>query len=120
LDQTGGSFPSEESRRCRFILGSSNERSQSFGPIITGRKPVAVDPPPAPRPVGTREVCLEGNNAWAFAAGDWLKHREAAKAHASACASIKSLVEVDVSRAFGHGVEAKRSKSGAITIRELA
>jgi predicted phage-related endonuclease len=88
--------------------------------VITGREPVAVDPPPAPRPAGTREVCLEGNNAWAFAAGDWLKHREAAKAHASACASIKSLVEVDVSRAFGHGVEAKRSKSGAITIRELA
>jgi len=25
-----------------------------------------------------------------------------------------------VSRAFGHGIEAKRSKSGAISIRELA
>ena len=44
----------------------------------------------------------------------------AAKVHALACASIKSLVEEDVTRAFGHGIEAKRSKSGAITIRELA
>ena len=47
-------------------------------------------------------------------------NRDAAKVHASAVTSIKSLVEEDVARAFGHGIEAKRSKSGAITIRELA
>jgi len=34
--------------------------------------------------------------------------------------SNKGLVEDDVGRAFGHGIEAKRSKSGAITIREKA
>jgi len=88
--------------------------------VQTGREPVPVTPPPPPRPIGTREVCLEGNNAWASAAVDWLQNREAAKAHAFAVASIKSLVEADVARAFGHGIEAKRSKSGAITIRELA
>jgi hypothetical protein len=88
--------------------------------VLTGSEPVAVEPPPPPRPIGIREVCLEGNNAWASAAFDWLEHRDAAKIHASACASIKSLVEADVSRAFGHGIEAKRSKSGAITIREFA
>ncbi len=32
---------------------------------------------------------------------------------------IKAMVEDDVARAFGHGIEAKLSKSGAITIREL-
>jgi predicted phage-related endonuclease len=88
--------------------------------VLTGEEPVPAKPPPPPRPIGTREVCLEGNNSWASAAFDWLKHRDAAKAHACACASIKSLVEEDVSRAFGHGIEAKRSKSGAITIKELA
>ena len=88
--------------------------------VLSGKEPVAVEPPPPPRPIGTREVCLEGNNAWASAAFDWLKHREAAKIHASACTSIKGLVEENVSRAFGHGIEAKRSKSGAITIREFA
>ena len=88
--------------------------------VLTGREPVAVDPPPAPRPIGTREVCLEGNNSWASAAFDWLKHKDAAKIHATACATIKAQIEHDVSRAFGHGIEAKRSKSGAITIRELA
>jgi len=87
--------------------------------VLTGEEPVAVELPSAPRPVGTREVCLERNNEWASAALDWLKHREAAKTHPTACHSIKALVEEDVTRAFGHGIEAKRSKSGAITIREL-
>jgi hypothetical protein len=66
-----------------------------------------------------REICLEGNNYWASAAVDWLENRQAAKIHASATALIKGLVEEDVARAFGHGIEAKRSKSGAISIREL-
>jgi predicted phage-related endonuclease len=87
--------------------------------VVTGREPIALPPPPAPRPIGTRELCLEGNNAWASAAVDWLSHRDAAKAHGCATTVIKSLVEQDVCRAFGHGIEAKRSKSGAITIREL-
>ena len=51
---------------------------------------------------------------------DWLNNRNAAKTHSAACATLKELVEPDVARAFGHGIEAKRSKVGAITIRELA
>jgi predicted phage-related endonuclease len=97
------------------------EAEQHFWDCVqTGEEPVIVDPPAAPRPIGTREICLEGNNAWASAAHDWLEHRQAAKIHGSATGLIKSLVEQDVGRAFGHGIEAKRSKSGAITIRELA
>jgi predicted phage-related endonuclease len=88
--------------------------------VVSGEEPNAVEPPPPPRPIGTREVCFEGNNAWASAALDWLTHRDAAKIHAAACAAIKAQVEEDVARAFGHGIEAKRSKSGAITIKELA
>ena len=87
--------------------------------VMSGREPVPALPPPTPRPVGTREVCLEGNNAWASAAHDWLRHRHAAKAHASAVTLIKSLIDEDVGRAFGHGIEAKRSRSGAITIHEF-
>jgi predicted phage-related endonuclease len=97
------------------------EAEQAFWDcVLTGEEPVAAEAPPSPRPIGTREVSLQGNNVWASAAADWLKHRDAAKLHASASASIKDLVEGDVARAFGHGIEAKRSKSGAITIRELA
>ena len=87
--------------------------------VLSGEEPVAVEPPPPSKPIGTREVCLDGSNAWASAAHDWLTNRDAAKVHANACTSIKALVEEDVSRAFGHGIEAKRSKSGAISIREL-
>lgn len=87
--------------------------------VQTGREPVPALAPAPPRPIGVREVCLDGNNSWAAAAADWLQHREAAKRHASACSQLKELVEPDVGRAFGHGVEAKRSKAGAITIREL-
>ena len=88
--------------------------------VHSGREPVPVAPPLPPRPIGIREICLEGNNAWADSAETWLAHREAAKKHASACKTIKELVEPDVARAFGHGIEAKRSKAGAISIKELA
>lgn len=88
--------------------------------VQTGKEPVPAPVPALPRPIGVREVCLEGSNAWAVAAVDWLEYRVAAKTHAAACTSIKSLVEDDVARAFGHGIEAKRSKAGALTIRELA
>ena len=88
--------------------------------VQTGREPVPASPPFPPKPIGVREVCLDGNNAWASAAVEWLTHRQAARAHAAACTTLKDLVEPDVARAFGHGIEAKRSKAGAITIRGMA
>jgi hypothetical protein len=87
--------------------------------VQSGTVPVAPPVPLPPKPIGVREVCLEGSNSWASAAVDWLEHRDAAKRHAAACGTIKGLVEPDVARAFGHGIEAKRSKSGALSIREL-
>lgn len=88
--------------------------------VHSGREPVAAVPPLPPRPTGIREICLEGNNAWADSTQTWLANRDAAKKHANASKQIKDMVEPDVARAFGHGVEAKRSKAGAISIRELA
>jgi predicted phage-related endonuclease len=87
--------------------------------VQNGEPPVAIPPPAAAKPVGVREVCLEGNNAWAAAAADWLKHKDAARRHADAVVSLKGMVEEDASRAFGHGVEARRSKAGALSIREM-
>jgi predicted phage-related endonuclease len=88
--------------------------------VQSGDAPAALPAPPPPKPIGVREVCLEGSNAWAASAADWLAHRDAARKHQAAITSLKELVEDDVARAFGHGIEAKRSKAGAITIRELA
>ncbi|MGX7953629.1 YqaJ viral recombinase family protein [Tsuneonella sp. HG249] len=87
--------------------------------VHSGTPPTALPPPPAPRPIGVREVCLEGSNEWAAAAADWLANREAARKHQAATVSLKELVEPDVARAFGHGIEARRSKAGALTIKEL-
>jgi len=87
--------------------------------VTSGKEPVPAPIPAPPRPVGVREVCLEGNNAWAAAAADWLANRAAARTHAAATKAIKELVEADVARAFGHGIEAKRSRSGALSIKEL-
>lgn len=87
--------------------------------VQSGEAPAVLAPPPPPKPVGVREVSLEGSNAWAAAAADWLKHHDAARQHQAAVASLKELVEPDVARAFGHRIEARRSKAGALTIREL-
>ena len=88
--------------------------------VRTGEPPVALPPPPPPKPVAVRELCLEGNNAWASAAVDWVKHADAARKHAQAVKELKALVDDDVARAYGHGIEARRSKAGAISIREIA
>ena len=102
-----------------YQLELAEAEAEFWDCVITSRAPVAAPVPAPPRPVGVREVCLQGNNAWAAAAADWLGNREAAKAHASAIKTLKELVEEDVARAFGHGIEAKRSRSGALSIREL-
>ena len=103
-----------------YQLDLLEAEEQFWACVLSGREPVAAPVPPPPKPVGIREVCLEGNNAWAAAAVDWLENREAARLHVSAAKTIKELVEQDVARAYGHGIEAKRSRSGAITIRELS
>jgi hypothetical protein len=87
--------------------------------VVTGIPPVAVAPPAPPRPVGVREISFEGSNIWAAAADDWRRYRDAARLHSSAAVTLKSLVEENVSRAYGNGVEVKRTKAGALTIREI-
>lgn len=89
-----------------------------WGAVQTGDCPVAVAAPPPPKPVATREVCFDGNNLWAASASDWLANREAAKRHADAAKQLKELVEPDVSRAHGHGLQVKRAKNGNLTISE--
>jgi predicted phage-related endonuclease len=92
---------------------------QFWGCVQSGVPPVAAPAPPPPRPIAVREICLQGSNSWAAAAADWLDTRLAAKRHSDAVTALKAMIEPDVSRAFGHGVEAKRSKAGSITFREI-
>lgn len=94
--------------------------SQFWNCVVNGMRPTPADPPRAPKPVGVREVCLEGSNVWGSAADDWRRNREASQRFAAATATLKSLVEDDVARAYGNGVEVKRSKAGALSVREFA
>lgn len=64
-----------------------------------------------------REVFME-SNAWSSFAADWLENERPAKIFKTAGEELKALVAADVKRAYGAGIEIKRSKAGALSIRE--
>jgi hypothetical protein len=71
--------------------------------------------PPRPRIEAVRTVDMNGSNAWAEFAGLFCGTRQAALDHERSKAELKALVPEDVREASGHGIRAKRSKSGAIS-----
>jgi len=81
--------------------------------------PHTIDAPAPPAFDAMREVCMDGNNAWAQWAADWLQHRQPAKLFEAAAKELKALVEPDVKLAHGHGLKISRSKAGALTIAEM-
>jgi predicted phage-related endonuclease len=85
--------------------------------VASGEPPVA-GPVIAPPVEAVRVVDMGKSNSWASAAVDWLHHSAAAKSFEAATKVIKELIEPDVQQAFGHGIVASRSKSGALTIRK--
>ena len=62
---------------------------------------------------------MTASNAWAEFAGIFMRTREAHLEHEKAKAELKSLMPEDAQQAIGHGVRAKRSKSGAINFDVL-
>jgi predicted phage-related endonuclease len=76
--------------------------------------------PPRPRVEAIRTVDMSGSNAWAEFANLYRLTRSAALDHDRAKTELKSLVPEDAREASGHGVRAKRSKSGAISFELLA
>jgi predicted phage-related endonuclease len=71
--------------------------------------------PPKPRIEAVRVVDMSTSNAWAELADVFIRTREAHFEHEKAKAELKSLVPQDAQQAIGHGVRAKRSKSGSIS-----
>jgi predicted phage-related endonuclease len=84
--------------------------------VRTGKPPCAVPSEPTPKPVGVVEYDMAalGNNAWANFAGEYLETKLAADRHETAKKEIKALVPEDASKCFGHGVEVRRDKRGAL------
>ena len=70
---------------------------------------------PKPRIEAVHIVDMSASNAWAEFAGIFIRTREAHIEHEKARAGLKSLVPEDAQQAIGHGLRAKRSKSGAFT-----
>jgi predicted phage-related endonuclease len=71
--------------------------------------------PPKPQIEAVRIVDMSSSNAWAEFAGIFSRTRSAHLEHEHAKAELKSLMPDDAQQATGHGVRAKRSKSGAIS-----
>jgi predicted phage-related endonuclease len=71
--------------------------------------------PPRPKIQAVRIVDMSASNAWAELAGVFCRTRAAHLEHDAAKAELKKLMPEDAKEASGHGVRAKRSKSGAIS-----
>src|SRR5499427_287352 len=72
--------------------------------------------PPKPRIEAVRIVDMSASNSWAEFAGIFRSTRQAFLEHERAKVELKSLMPEDAKEATGHGVRARRSKSGAISI----
>jgi predicted phage-related endonuclease len=84
--------------------------------VESGQPPrlFGVDPP-KPRIETVRIVDMSGSNSWAEFAGLFRDTRQAFLGHERAKAELKALMPNDAKEAIGHGVRARRSKSGAIS-----
>jgi predicted phage-related endonuclease len=71
--------------------------------------------PPRPRLEAVRVVDMSASNSWADFAATFRRTRPAYQEHEAAKADLKKLVPEDAREAVGHGLRAKRSKSGAIS-----
>jgi predicted phage-related endonuclease len=75
--------------------------------------------PPQPRAEIVRIVDMSASNAWAEFAAVFGRTHAAHLKHERAKADLKSLMPEDAKQAFGHGIRAKRSKSGAVSVELL-
>jgi predicted phage-related endonuclease len=71
--------------------------------------------PPKPRIEAIRIVDMSTSNSWAEFAGLFRSTRQAFLDHERSKTELKALIPEDAKEAIGHGVRAKRSKSGAIS-----
>jgi hypothetical protein len=82
-------------------------------------RPYGIEPP-RPRIEAVRVVDMSESNSWAELAGLFCATRSAFLDHERARSELKALMPEDAKEASGHGVRAKRSKSGAVSFDLLA
>jgi predicted phage-related endonuclease len=74
---------------------------------------------PRPRIEAVRVADMSGSNSWAEFAGIYCRTRSVVVEHEAAKSELKKLMPEDAKEAAGHGVRAKRSKSGSISFQIL-
>src|SRR5450755_1234308 len=84
--------------------------------VMSGEEPrlFGVEPP-RPRLEAVRVVDMSASNSWAEFAAVFRRTRPAFVEQEGAKAELKKLVPEDAKEATGHGLRAKRSKSGAVS-----
>ena len=88
--------------------------------VETGEPPTLFGvEPPKPRIEAVWIVDMSSSNAWAEVAAIFARTQPAYLEHERAKTELKSLVPEDAQQAIGHGVRAKRSKSGAVSFELL-
>src|ERR1700716_1717998 len=84
--------------------------------VKTGEPPALFDcEPPKPRIEAVRVVDMNASNSWAELAGLFRDTHKAHADHERAKSELKGLMPEDAKEAMGHGIRAKRSKSGAVS-----
>ena len=84
--------------------------------VQSGETPHLINAePPRPRIEAIRIVDMSSSNSWAEFAALFRNTRSAFLDHERAKTELKALIPEDAKEAIGHGVRAKRSKSGAVS-----
>src|SRR6202795_2463982 len=84
--------------------------------VTDGEAPVLFGvEPPKPRLEAVRVVDMSASNSWGEFSAIYRRTRPAFQEHEGAKADLKKLVPEDAKEATGHGLRAKRSKSGAVS-----
>ena len=76
--------------------------------------------PPRARIEAVRIVDMSSSNAWAEFSNVFRRTQEAYLEHENAKAELKGLMPEDAKEAIGHGIRAKRSRSGAVSFDVLS
>ena len=88
--------------------------------VESGETPHLINAePPRPRIEAIRIVDMSSSNSWAEFAALFRSTRGAFLDHERAKSELKALIPEDAKEAIGHGVRAKRSKSGAVSFDML-
>ena len=96
----------------RFGLG----REEVLALRQSGEPPHLINAePPRARIEAIRIVDMSSSNSWAEFAGIFRNTHAAFLEHERSKSELKALMPEDAKQAIGHGVRAKRSKSGAVS-----